>query len=46
MEEILFAPSHWFVSQEDDLSRKADALIAFANEKGGSDNITAVLARF
>lgn len=46
MEDILFAPSHWFVSQEDDISRKADALIAFANEKGGSDNITAVLARF
>ncbi len=46
MEEILFAHSHWFVSQEDDLSKKADALIAFANEKGGSDNITAVIARF
>ena len=46
MEEILFSPTHWFVSQEDDLARKADALIAFANDKGGSDNITAVLARF
>jgi protein phosphatase len=46
MEEILCSHSHWFVSQEDDLSKKADALIAFANEKGGSDNITAVIARF
>lgn len=46
MEEILFSSPHWFASQEDDLSRKADSLIAFANEQGGSDNITAVLARF
>ena len=46
MKEILLTPSPWFVSQEDDLLRKADALISFANEKGGSDNITAVLARF
>ena len=46
MEEILFTQSHWFVSQEEDLAKKAEALIAFANDKGGSDNITAVLARF
>ena len=46
MEDILFTYSHWFVSQEEDLSKKADAMIAFANEKGGSDNITAVIARF
>ena len=45
-EDILFNTSFWFISQEEDLSKKADALIAFANDKGGSDNITAVLARF
>ena len=45
-ENILCASSHWFISQEEDLSKKTDALIAFANEKGGSDNITAVIARF
>lgn len=31
---------------EVDLSKKADMLIAYANAKGGSDNITAVLAKF
>ena len=46
MEEILFSSAQWVASQEDDLSQKADALITFANEQGGSDNITAVLARF
>jgi len=45
-ENILFASSHWFISQEEDLAKKTEALIAFANEKGGSDNITAVVARF
>jgi len=45
-EDILFNTSYWFISQEEDLSKKADAMITYANEKGGSDNITAVLARF
>ena len=45
-ENILLASSHWFISQEEDLAKKADALIAYANDKGGSDNITAVVARF
>ena len=31
---------------EIDLAKKADMLIAYANAKGGSDNITAVLAKF
>ena len=43
---ILFASPHWFISQEEDLAKKTDALISFANEQGGSDNITAVIARF
>ncbi len=34
------------VSTEAALAKKVNALIAFANEKGGSDNITAVLAKF
>ena len=33
-------------SPEIDLVKKADMLIAYANAKGGSDNITAVLAKF
>ena len=33
-------------SPEIDLSKKADMLIAYANAKGGADNITAVLAKF
>ena len=43
---ILFSSSHWFISQDEDLAKKTTALISFANEKGGSDNITAVVARF
>ena len=33
-------------SSEADLAKKADMLIAYANAKGGADNITAVLAKF
>lgn len=33
-------------SPEGELARKTDRLIAFANKKGGGDNITAVLAKF
>ena len=43
---ILFSSSHWFISQDEDLAKKTTALISFANEQGGSDNITAVVARF
>ena len=45
-ENILFSSSHWFISQDEDLAKRTDALISYANEKGGSDNITAVIARF
>ncbi len=45
--DILFGqipnPKH---SPEAELTRKVENLIAYANEKGGSDNITAVLASF
>ncbi len=34
------------ISAETDLAKKAEMLIAYANAKGGSDNITAVLAKF
>ena len=34
------------ISPEIDLAKKAEMLIAYANAKGGSDNITAVLAKF
>ena len=34
------------VSPEGELARKTEQLIAFANKKGGGDNITAVLAKF
>lgn len=34
------------LSSESDLAKKADMLIAYANAKGGTDNITAVLAKF
>ncbi len=34
------------LEQETDLDRLCDALIAMANERGGPDNITVVLARF
>ena len=33
-------------SPEGELARKTEQLIAFANKKGGGDNITAVLAKF
>lgn len=33
-------------TSEQELSKKADALISFANKQGGSDNITALLAKF
>ena len=31
---------------EQELSKKADTLISYANKQGGSDNITALLAKF
>ena len=34
------------ISLEADLAKKTDSLIAYANAKGGSDNISAVLAKF
>ena len=34
------------ISTETDLAKKADMLIAYANAKGGSDNISAILAKF
>ncbi len=34
------------ISAENEPEKKADMLIVYANEKGGSDNITAVLAKF
>ena len=45
--DILYgAMSRTRSSPEIDLVKKADMLIAYANAKGGSDNITAVLAKF
>ncbi len=34
------------IPPESELAKKAEMLIVYANEKGGSDNITAVLAKF
>ncbi len=34
------------IAPEIELAKKAEMLIVYANEKGGSDNITAVLAKF
>ena len=31
---------------EQELSKKADSLVSFANRSGGSDNITVLLAKF
>ena len=40
--DILFADGE----ESDDLAKKVETLVSFANAKGGSDNVTAVLSRF
>lgn len=42
--DVLFGESP--AENTEDVAKKVDTLISFANEKGGSDNITAVLAQF
>ena len=44
--DILYGNSRRFSAKEEDIEKKVEALIAFANTKGGSDNITAVLSEF
>lgn len=44
--DILYDATTVNINPETELSRKADRLIAYANEKGGNDNISVVLAKF
>ena len=44
--DILYGSMSGSRPSEEELAKKAEMLIAYANAKGGSDNITAVLAKF
>ncbi len=44
--DILYSETNEHLTPEAELTHKAERLIAYANEKGGSDNISAVIAKF